>query len=76
MKALRHIASNLRCKSKNYSRKLKGDIGLKSKTSTYTFSDAKNSNCEISRDLKWSVLQFHVNLYHELRAEHSIDIPK
>lgn len=76
MKALSHVASNLRYKSKNYTRKLKGDIGLKSKTSTYIFSDAKNSHCEISKDLQWSVLQFHMNLYHELWAEHSTDIPK
>lgn len=54
----------------------KVDIGLKSKTSTYIFSDAKNSHCEISKDLQWSVLQFHMNLYHELWAEHSTYIPK
>lgn len=59
MKALSHMPSNLGYKSRNYRRK---HIGLKSKTSTYIFNDAKKSHSEISKDLQRPILQFHMNL--------------
>lgn len=69
MKALSHIASDLRYKSRNDISKSKGGISLKSWTNTCIFSDVKNSHHEISKDFQWSILELHTSLcYVSLRV--------